>query len=181
MLPDPLALANPIVIAAAGGTVLLVAAVALSGRWTPAIWVGTLMFYLGLAPTMGFVGYSWVSASDKYAYLPAIGLLLMLGWALERIWSGGAIGTLRIRQVAAVAGVAALAGLLGLGTRGYLRQWRNTETLTRYMFDLAPRSPQLNYSMGLVLYEQTRPFRITARPAISSRTSPRRRTRWAWF
>ena len=156
MLPDPLDLTNPMVIAAAAGAFMLIMAVIFSARRTPAIWVGTLIFYLGLAPTMGFVGYSWVSASDKYLYLPAVGLVLILAWLLDGITTGGNERTRRVRQVVTAVVVLAAAVLLGLGTHRYLQKWKDTGTLARYMFNLAPDSPQLNYTMGLVLYKENK-------------------------
>jgi tetratricopeptide (TPR) repeat protein len=107
------------------------------------------MFYVGLAPTMGFVGYSWVVASDKYAYLPAVGLVLVVGWVLERLGqSGPSAAAARRRRVAAVAVVLAVAGLLGLGTRTYLSHWRTTEGLLDYMLALTPNSPNLHCNHG---------------------------------
>jgi hypothetical protein len=84
MLPQPLGLTNGLVLLAVAGTIALIAFLIVSRRWMPALWTGAAMFYVGLAPTMGFVGYSWVAASDKYVYLPAVGLVLVLGWVLER-------------------------------------------------------------------------------------------------
>ena len=56
------------------------------------------LFYIGLAPTMGFVRYSWVAASDKYAYLPAVGLVVVLSWLLQRLWEAGPSATAGRRQ-----------------------------------------------------------------------------------
>jgi tetratricopeptide (TPR) repeat protein len=107
------------------------------------------MFYVGLAPTMGFVGYSWVAASDKYAYLPAVGLVLVVGWVLERLWqSGQNAAASRRRRATAVAAVLAAACLLGLGTRRYLSYWQTTEGLLDYMLALAPNSPNLHCNHG---------------------------------
>ncbi len=148
MLPYPLALTNPIVIAAVAATGALIVAVVLSARRTPAIWTGTLMFYIGLAPTMGFVGYSWVSASDKYVYLPAFGLAIVLAWALERATTGGAERTRRARRAMIALAVLMAAGLLGAGTHRYLQKWQTTQGFLAYMLELAPNSPHLHCQMG---------------------------------
>jgi Flp pilus assembly protein TadD len=148
MLPDPLTLANPIVIAAAIAALLLAAAVVWSARKTPAIWVGSAIFYLGLAPTMGFVGYSWVSASDKYTYLPAVGLVLILCWIIEQVTTAGAPLQLRSRRVATAAVILLAAVLLAAGTRLYLNQWRTTSAFLAYMLDLAPNSHYLHCQLG---------------------------------
>jgi tetratricopeptide (TPR) repeat protein len=148
MLPQPLNLADAAVLLAVAGTVALIGFLIASRRWTPALWAGAAMFYVGLTPTMGFVGYSWVVASDKYVYLPAVGLLLILAWALERIWSGGTEGTRRVRQVATVAVVLVAVGLLGLGTRRYLSHWQTTVGLCNYMLALAPNAYPLYFNRG---------------------------------
>jgi tetratricopeptide (TPR) repeat protein len=106
------------------------------------------MFYVGLAPTMGFVGYSWVVASDKYVYLPAVGLVLVLGWLLKRIWSGGAETGRVVHQVGTVAVVVVAAGLLVAGTRRYLSHWQTTEALCDYMLELAPNAYPVYNSRG---------------------------------
>jgi len=148
MLPKPLALTNPIIIAAVAGTIVLIITLVISRRYTPALWVGVLIFYLGLAPTMGFVGYSWVSASDKYVYLPGVGLVLILAWLLNWAW------TTRLRRRVAIAAVALAAVLLSLDTRQYLHKWQSSESLFQYMIRLAPNSPNLHCQRGAMYLDQ---------------------------
>jgi protein O-mannosyl-transferase len=147
ILPEPLSLRNPIVVLSIAGTVLLIAGLAISRRWTPALWVGLAIFFVGLAPTMGLVGYSWVVASDKYVYLPAVGLAIVVAWLLERIGAGGP-GRGRRRQAAILAVVLIAAGLLATGTRRYLAQWQSTERFIDYMLSLTPDSPELRNHSG---------------------------------
>ncbi|HSW46877.1 MAG TPA: tetratricopeptide repeat protein [Phycisphaerae bacterium] len=147
LLPAPLSLGNGIVLLTVGTTVLLVAALVVSRRWTPAWWVGASMFLIGLAPTMGLVGYSWVEASDKYTYFPAVGLVLIVAWFLARLWAGsGTIGGRR--RAATVCVVLAAAALLAAGTREYLRKWESTDRLLAHMLSLAPHSAPLHSFQG---------------------------------
>jgi tetratricopeptide (TPR) repeat protein len=97
---------------------------------------------------MGFVGYSWVSASDKYTYLPAVGLMLILGWVIARFTASGTQATRRVRQVAAVAAVIIAATLLSICTRSYLDQWQTTSGFLAYMLRLAPQSHYLHCQLG---------------------------------
>ena len=48
--------------------------------------------------------YSWVTASDKYVYAPAIGLLMILAWGLGWAWKnlGSRVETVRPIVVAIV-------------------------------------------------------------------------------
>jgi tetratricopeptide (TPR) repeat protein len=75
------------------GGVALVTLLAISFRRTRAPLVGWLFFALAIAPTMGPVRYSWVAASDKYMYLPMLGLLFVAAWAMAG-WErrAGALG-----------------------------------------------------------------------------------------
>jgi len=154
MLPDPLSLANGWVLSAVVGTLLMAAALVVSSRWTPAFWTTAAIFYVGLAPTMGFVGYSWVAASDKYAYLPAVGPVLLLCWLLQRIWLSAAGGSARPRQAAIVVAVLICAGLLTIGTRKYLRHWQTTDRLTALHVKLAPKSAEAQYQRGKALHDK---------------------------
>lgn len=156
-LPDPLALTNGPVLAAVVGAIGLIVAVVISRRWTPAFWVGAAVFYIGLAPTMGIVRYSWVVASDKYVYLPAIGLMLILGWLLRRIWeaSPSPQRTRAIRLTLSTL-VICVAIAESLATRRLIARWQDTETLYRYMVDVSPRAPLAHNDLALELTRQGR-------------------------
>lgn len=155
MMPDPLTLSNPAVLACVIGTIAFAAALVVSGRWTPAFWVGAAVLFVGLGPTMGLVHYSWVIASDKYVYLPAIGPLLVLAWLLGSFWSPAGPGTrLGLRRVCVVGVVAAAACALAVGTSRYLPKWKDSETLARYMLALAPNSGPVNYNWGSILLNE---------------------------
>jgi tetratricopeptide (TPR) repeat protein len=98
---------------------------------------------------MGVLGFTIVIASDKFVYLPAVGLLLILGWLLERLWSSGPnAAAARRRRATAVAVVLAVACLLGVNTRCYLSHWQNTKGLLDYMVALAPNSSNIHCLLG---------------------------------
>ncbi|HSW47128.1 MAG TPA: tetratricopeptide repeat protein [Phycisphaerae bacterium] len=148
VLPNPFVLSNPIVLAAVAGTFTLIAALVLSARRTPAFWVGATLFYVGLAPTMGIVGYSWVVASDKYAYIPAVGPVLVLAWLLGNVWSGTTGRAASVAKVMILAAVLSAAVFLTIGTRHYLKAWRTTASLFNHMLALTPDFPDLYLSRG---------------------------------
>jgi len=134
---------------------VLIVALVLSWRWTRALVVGSLIFFLAISPTLGFVGYSWVTASDKYVYLPSIGLVVVLGWLLGRCWStppGAA--RFSLRRIAVFAVVLILAGAESIATRSYLLHWQDTEGLCRYMLERAPKAPMLHLSLGNALADR---------------------------
>ncbi|MEP0844006.1 MAG: tetratricopeptide repeat protein, partial [Phycisphaerae bacterium] len=142
-LPSPFSLTNPTVAMAVGATCAAAALVVLSLRWSRAPVVGALAALLLISPTLGVVGYTWVVASDKYAYLPMIGLLLPLAgglaWLREKL--------ARRRGMGLAVAVPVLVGLVVAGiearaTRAQLALWSTTETLGRHVVRLAPESHQ---------------------------------------
>lgn len=153
-VPRPLALANPAVLAAVVGACVLVVALALSLRWTKVLVTGWLVFMIALFPTMGVVGFTNVLASDKYAYLPAVGYLLILAWLFARLAGdpAGARPAWRPRTVGV--GIVAVAAMLTLGTRLYLREWQTSERLAMHMLDLAPDSPSVHLQYANTLKDK---------------------------
>ena len=146
--PVPPTLSNPAFLAGVIGTCVLIPALLVSLRWTRALLTGWLIFFTAIFPTMGVLGFTMVIAADKYAYLPAVGLLLIAGWLLERIWSiSGAAGGAMYR-VGVVGVVAAIACLLMIGTRRQLSHWQTTLGILDYTVALAPNVPELYSDRG---------------------------------
>ena len=156
-LPEPISLSNPVVLAGLIGTSLLVLGLVLSLRKTRVFVIGALVFLVAVLPTLGLVRYSWISASDKYVYLPAIGALLILARCMGWLWDDWP------RFVRPVARRGALIGLVLLvaaaetrGTRRYLHHWQDTEGLFRYMISLAPQAHMPHYNLAHALHFQGR-------------------------
>jgi Flp pilus assembly protein TadD len=148
--PQPLDLSDPMILAGVIGTCILIPALLISLRWTRALATGWLIFFVAIFPTMGVLGFTIVIASDKYAYLPAAGLLLVLAWLLERTWLWGAESTRLAWRIGTVVVVLFAASLLTVDSRRYLARWQTTEGLHDYMLIYAPNSPHLLCSRGNV-------------------------------
>jgi len=147
--PQPFDVTEPAVLAGVLGTLVLLPALLISLRWTRALLTGWLFFFVAVFPTMGVIGFTNVIASDKYVYLPSVGILLVLAWALNHLWGGP------WRVVAPTAGrtamgVAALivAAMEIAATRRYLSHWKDTDALYRHMLSLAPQSWGLHCNFG---------------------------------
>lgn len=85
-------------------------------------------WYLGtLVPVIGIVQIGNQSIADRYTYIPAIGMLVSMVWAVAE-WGEIEGGRHGIVNVAAGCGMAACALL----TRRQLAYWQNTETLFRH-------------------------------------------------
>jgi len=105
-------------------------------------------------PTMQIFRFSNVIASDKFAYLPSIGLLMLLAWSLGKPAN-------IIRGKSAVFGIILAVLILAVvtggeifATRKYLAFWSNTETLYRHMLTFAPRAASLHFNLGYALQSQ---------------------------
>ena len=138
--PQPFDLSNRMVLAGVVGTCVLIPVLLVSLRWTRAFLTGWLIFFVAIFPTMGVLGFTNVITSDKYAYLPTLGVLMAMAWLLGRIWSGGTDRTRRARHAAMAAAVLIAAGLLTNGTRRYLNHWQTTDGLFDYMLTIDPDS-----------------------------------------
>jgi len=149
--PEPMALSHSAVLAGVIGTAVLLTALLLSLRWTRALLAGWLFFFVVIFPTMGGIAFTNVIAADKYAYLPACGLVIVLAWAIIGLAGEPAAGRPLWRPALPTAGVLAAAILLAVGTRYYIAQWQTDERHKFYMLSLAPGAGRLHSDYGLVL------------------------------
>ena len=150
-IPDPLNLSQPMILAGVIGTCILIPLLLISLRWTRAALIGWLFFFIAILPTMGIIGFTNVIASDKFAYLPSFGLLMILASFLCNLWN------LRLKN-SVISGskyaviillVLILASAESLATRSYLTHWRNSVGLYKYMLSKAPNAPPLHYNLGI--------------------------------
>jgi Flp pilus assembly protein TadD len=148
----------PVILAGVVGTCVLIPGLVLSLRRTRAFLVGWLVFFVLLLPTTGIIGFTIVIASDKYAYLPAVGLLMVLAWLLGNLW---ARPPARLRPAVIRTCILVLALLAAGGeaaaTRRQITRWQDTEGLYRYMLTLAPQSARLHTILGEILADRGRP------------------------
>jgi tetratricopeptide (TPR) repeat protein len=169
--PKPFDLSNPWLLACVGGTVALLVILLLSLRWTRALLTGWLFFFVAILPTMGVIGFTVVIASDKYVYLPVLGLLMCLTAALTRLW--GQPGRRAAgRRLVLVLVVVLLAGGATRGTRQQLGYWRDTETLYRHMLAIAPGTAMLHSDFGDELARQGRLPEAVEQYTLALRSDP---------
>jgi Flp pilus assembly protein TadD len=152
--PKPFTLSNPVVavnVMIIAALAVIVLAVARRARGPLA---SALFFVLAIAPTLGLVQYSWVIASDKYVYFPAVGLMLAIGAGLA------AVGARRPASAWVPLLAIPLALIMALeahGVRVTLRHWRDTPTLVHHMERLAPDAPAVKNCLALLAMSQSRP------------------------
>jgi len=154
--PEPMSLSHPMVLAGVIGSCLLIAVLLLSTRWTRAALTGWLIFFVAIFPTMGAIGFTNVIAADKFAYLPAVGLLIILASFLSWFLETRKRRTSAAGFVVVIIIVLTLAAAESIGTQQYLVHWRDTIGLYRYMLSLAPNAAEVNNNLGLTLQAQNR-------------------------
>ncbi len=152
VMPESWSLREPLVCGGFLGACVLAALAVFALRRTRAFLTGGLFFLVVISPTLGVVGYSWVVASDKYVYLPATGLVLILAWLLGVLRETASRRSSGVLLTAGgVAIVLAAAGAEAFLTRAYLAHWRDTESLYRHMLTLAPGAASVHANLGIAL------------------------------
>lgn len=150
--PSPMGISHPMVAAGIIGSFILIILLAVSLIWTRAAMISWLFFFIAALPTMQIIGFSNVIASDKFAYLPSVGL--MMGLVSLLCWFCGVKKSGRFVFVTVV--ILALAVGETRATRRYLVRWDDTETFFNYMLDLTPDAAPLHNHLGAALAKQNR-------------------------
>jgi tetratricopeptide (TPR) repeat protein len=144
---DPLA---PRYVAAAAIVLVAAAGLVLLRRRIPGAVVALASYAIVLLPVAGFVQSGNQEAADRYSYLPAIALTMLVGAALLR--------TARVRRRAyacfALAAMAVVA--LAAATWRQCGVWQNTATLWRYAAAVSPDSSIAQNGYGWVLLQEKR-------------------------
>ena len=118
----------------------------------PALLIGWLWFLGGLFPLIRGIRFDEQSAfSDRYAYLPSIGIGLMLAWG------AGYLAERRKKLVLPLA-LLGLAALAACFWRSSIRlpDWKDSPTMFRRLIEYAPTDPHVTNGYGHELLKQGR-------------------------
>ena len=161
----------------AGAATLLAAlttAAGLAARRRPWVAVGWLWYLGTLVPVIGIVQVGLQAMGDRYTYVPAVGIFLVLAFGLREVVA-------RHRRAAAPAAVAAVALVLGLAAlaRTQAGHWRDSETLFRHAVACAPGNFMALDNLGIELARQGNDREAEQYFRMSTRVA---RREWAaWF
>jgi tetratricopeptide (TPR) repeat protein len=149
LYPQPLGLTNVAVLGSVIIALGVIAAIVLSVRRTRAWLAGGLFFFAMLLPTLGLIRYTSSIATNRSMYLPMVGLLLPLHWALGGLWQRcvGALKVSAVRVIVVCVG-ATLVMTSVYATRNYESHWQDTVTLLRYYLSQQPSDWRLHTRMG---------------------------------
>ncbi len=141
-LPDPrTSWGNPAVLLGTALTLLTLFHLAAAARRPAArtVAVGWVWFWAFLLPVIGLVGAREAAAADRYLYLPALGVALVIGSILVRFWPRLASGT---APRALTVTVAALGFVMLLADTALARMQRSTLERRRRPVELNPGDPR---------------------------------------
>ena len=106
--------------------------------------MGWCLFVITLIPVIGIVQVGRQAMADRYAYVPCVGLFIIIAWGLNDV-----VGAIQIsRLVPAVAGLCAFVAL-GIATARYLQYWQDGVKLLSHAEIVAGRpDPGLEEFLG---------------------------------
>jgi tetratricopeptide (TPR) repeat protein len=151
--PEPLNLSQPMILAGVVGTSILIPILVISLRWTRAAFLGWLIFMVMALPTMQALQFSDVIASDKFVYLPSIGILMILAAFLGWVWGKGLRPITVTARVAALIIVLALACGEAYATRQYLKSWQDSISIWSHMVEVVPDAISPRNNLGVAFAE----------------------------
>lgn len=133
---------------------LTVGSVIWRSRW-PAVLAAWVCYGVMIAPVLGLVQSGPQSVADRYSYLPCLGLTLLLGAMLLRLWRDRYHEIVRSPVSAALGGaVLTLTIALGFLSWKQLQVWRDSETLWQRVITIDPESSIGHNSLGVVFMKQ---------------------------
>jgi len=145
--PRDIGLSNPAILAGVIGTCVLIPTLFILLRRTRSALTGWLIFFLMVLPTMQALQFSDVIASDKFVYLPSLGILLILACFLSWLWAKSGLRAVLIIVVLVLA--VAEAG----ATRKQIGHWQDTISLYAHMVDVEPDAISPRNNLGVAYAE----------------------------
>lgn len=134
-----------------GAVSLGVAAAVYYRRW-PYLAVGWLWYLGTLVPMIGLIQPGLHAATDRYTYIPLIGLEIALAWLATAVTVH-----LPYRRVAlALVGTCIVLGLHA-ATFHQVQLWRDSITLFEHTIEVTQRNDVARYNLAIVLERQGRP------------------------
>ena len=124
------------------GSALALAAVTALSIWrakrAPYVLVGWLGYLVTLVPMIGLVQVGPQAMADRYAYLPMIGVLVVIAWGVPDLLG-------RLRGSGVVLGAAGTAAVVALGACAWVQvgYWRNAGTMFEREIRVSHEDPRI--------------------------------------
>jgi tetratricopeptide (TPR) repeat protein len=121
-------------------------------RQLPFLIVGWLWYLGTLVPHLGFVQAGiWPAMADRWAYVPFVGLFIMLGWAIPEIRS-----RFKWRQTALAAGGGIVVCVFMAVSWIQVGYWQNSIRLYQRAVDVTANNDVAHNNLGVAFFEASR-------------------------
>jgi hypothetical protein len=111
--------------------------------WLPVGW----LWYLGtLVPVIGLVQVGAQAMADRYAYVPAVGLFIIIAWSLPEL-----VKKWRYRKIGLRISAGIVLTFLLLCTRMQVRHWQNSVTLFEHALAVTENNYAIHCNYGRTL------------------------------
>jgi tetratricopeptide (TPR) repeat protein len=117
----------------------------------PYLAVGWLWYLGTLVPVIGLVQVGNQAMSDRYTYIPLIGLFIIITWGIHDLIKGR-----RYQQVVLTMLASILLTYFFTCTRLQLRHWKNSLALFEHTLNITANNYVIHNNMGLALSDQGR-------------------------
>ncbi len=118
-------------------------------RERPYFAVGWFWFLGMLVPVIGLVQVGVQSMADRYTYLPAVGVFIIIAWGVSDFFQARAYDQI-ILKTSGILAVACCAAV----TLHQLQFWRDGETLFKRTLAVTSNNAIAHYNLGMALLEQ---------------------------
>jgi tetratricopeptide (TPR) repeat protein len=116
----------------------------------PYLVVGWLWYIGTLVPAIGLVQAGlWPAIADRFAYVPLIGLFIIIAWGIPDIVAGG-----RNREIKLTTIAAALLATLMVTSKLQVGHWRNSITLFEHAIEITDNNHIAHQKLGEALEAQ---------------------------
>ena len=151
--PHPMSTQGVVEIAVSALVLVVIGAVVVAkGRAFPALATGWWWYVGTVLPVAGIIQVGSQAYADRYAYVPLIGIFIVVAWSAVRLTSTKSVAWRRTLAVAGVAWIAALS----FTTRAQLPYWHDSVALFQRAIDVVPDNALAQNNLGMALVEQNR-------------------------
>ena len=122
-----------------------------SFRRHPYVMVCWLWYGVALIPMIGIVQVGVQAMADRYAYIPLIGIFILMVWSIVDISSGWGYRKIKLASIAGIL----IITLIGI-TRAQVQTWRNSIALFQHAINETSDNYIAHHNLALALVERGR-------------------------